>query len=220
MSFRPPDLRHLPLPIVREDPRWVVVNKPSGLLSVPAKDPSITDNVRARVAKLYPHARGPLTVHRLDMETSGALLLALDPEAHRDLSLQFQERTVSKRYIAVVEGVVTSDEGLIELPLRLDIDRRPFQIVDHQLGKYARTKWQVLQREQDCTRVLLIPQTGRTHQLRVHCAHPEGLGHPILGDRLYGNPRTANRLMLHARSLRFAHPSTGSLLGVESHEPF
>lgn len=218
--FRPPDLSHLPLPVVYEDERLVVVDKPSGLLSVPAKDPSIVDNVRARVARLYPKATGPLSVHRLDMETSGLLLLALDPAAHRDLSRQFQDRIVEKQYAAVVAGEVKEEQGLVDLPMRLDVERRPYQIVDHSDGRPARTIYRVVERGEGCTRLILEPQTGRTHQLRVHCAHPDGLGHPILGDRLYGDETSAVRLMLHARALAFEHPTTLRRMAVESPEPF
>lgn len=220
MRFRPPDLRHVPLPVVLEDDRFVVVNKPSGLLSVPAKDPSITDHVKARIEALYPSARGPLSVHRLDMETSGLIVLALDPEAHRDLSIQFQERVVEKTYVARVSGRVRENSGLIDLALRLDVERRPLQVVDPVHGKPAQTQWEVLNREETVTRVRLMPKTGRTHQLRVHCAHGGGLGHPILGDRLYGRPESATRLMLHATRLSFEHPSTHQRIEVEVPEPF
>lgn len=220
MAFRPPDLSSVPLPVILEDPRFVVVDKPAGLLSVPAKDLTITDNVRARIAARYPHARGPLSVHRLDMETSGLLLLALDPEAHRDLSTQFQERLVKKTYVALVDGAVEPDEGAIDLPLRLDPERRPLQIVDPIYGRPAKTYFRVIERRPTQTRLMLEPATGRTHQLRVHCAHPEGLGHPILGDRLYGDPGSAPRLMLHARRLVFEHPTTYQRVAVERPEPF
>ena len=219
-SFRPPDLRHKPLTAVLEDPRFVVVSKPSGLLSVPAKDPAITDHVVSRVAARYPGSSGPLSVHRLDMETSGLLVLALDPSAHRDLSIQFQERRVQKTYVALVHGRVEADAGTIELPLRLDPDRRPHQVVDARRGRAAETSWRVLARESDVTRIELKPRTGRTHQLRVHCAHTAGLGHPILGDRLYGDPSSAPRLMLHARRLVFEHPSHYRPVDVEDPEPF
>ena len=210
----------MPLPVVHEDARFVVVDKPSGLLSVPAKDPDITDNVRSRVARLFPHASGPMSVHRLDMETSGLLIVALDPEAHRDLSLQFQERRVKKVYVAVVDGAVPDGEGRIDLPHRLDPDRRPLQVVDRVHGKAAQTDWVRLEADRDRTRLELHPRTGRTHQLRVHCAHPEGLGHPILGDRLYGVAESAPRLLLHARKLAFEHPETYTPVVVEVPEPF
>lgn len=220
MSFRPPDLSHVPLPVVLEDERFVVIDKPSGLLSVPAKDPTIKDNVRARIAAQYPHASGPISVHRLDMETSGLMILALDPQAHRDLSIQFQDRVVSKTYIARLTGLVLESEGVINLPLRVDIENRPLQMVDHQFGKASMTVWKRLAHEQGTTRLQLEPKTGRTHQLRVHCAHPEGLSHPILGDRLYGSESSAPRLMLHARMLSFEHPTTYKRVTVEVPEPF
>lgn len=218
MSFRPPDLSHVPLPILLEDPRFVVVDKPSGLLSVPAKDPTVTDHVQSRVRRRYPSAEGPISVHRLDMETSGVLVCALDADAHRDLSIQFQDKVVKKRYLAEVDGVVPGDEGRIELPIRLDVDRRPYQIVDPVHGRAASTAWRVLSRRGGSTRLELTPLTGRTHQLRVHCA--SGLGCPILGDRLYGDPSTADRLRLHASWLRFEHPSTYQPVEVTAPAPF
>lgn len=206
--------------MVYEDDRFVVVDKPSGLLSVPAKDPAVTDHVRSRVARLFPRATGPMSVHRLDMETSGLLIVALDPAAHRDLSLQFQERRVDKTYVALVDGAVPDRAGRIDLPHRLDPDRRPLQVVDRVHGKAARTDWVRLGVESGSTRLELRPQTGRTHQLRIHCAHPEGLGHPILGDRLYGVAESAPRLLLHARRLAFEHPETYAPVVVEVPEPF
>ena len=220
MSYRPPDLRHVPLPIVWEDSRLVVVDKPSGLLSVPAKDPTITDNVRARIAAQYPEASGPMSVHRLDMETSGLLIVALDAAAHRDLSMQFQNRVVRKIYVARLSSPLDTQEGMINLPLRSDIERRPLQIVDTENGRPARTQWRLIKNEHHSARIELSPETGRTHQLRVHCAHPKGLNRPILGDRLYGDPKSAPRLLLHARKLSFEHPTTYARIQVEAHEPF
>lgn len=218
MGFVPPDRSDVPLPILLEDPRFVVVDKPSGLLSVPAKDPTITDNVRARIQRLYPDATGNINVHRLDMETSGVLVCARDPDAHRDLSVQFQEKVVRKSYVAIVAGLVAESEGRIELPLRLDPERRPLQIVDEAKGRPARTDWTVLERGPDWTRLELRPRTGRTHQLRVHCA--TGLGCPILGDRLYGDEASAPRLLLHAAWLRFEHPTTFRPVEVKAPLPF
>ncbi len=196
----------------------MVVDKPSGLLSVPAKDPTITDHVRARIAALYPRASGPLTVHRLDMETSGVMVLALDPEAHRHLCRQFQDREVEKTYEAVLVGEVDRESGCIDLPIRLDPDRRPLQVVDPALGRPATTAWRVIDRAPGRTRIEFFPRTGRTHQLRVHAA--EGLGCPIAGDRLYGDPSTAPRLLLHARRLRFVDPTSDEPRSVESRAPF
>lgn len=218
MTFRPPDLRDVPLPYVHVDPRFVVVDKPSGLLSVPAKDPTILDHVKARVKTDFPQATGPMSVHRLDMETSGLLLVALDPEAHRDLSLQFSERRVDKRYAALVAGGLVGERGRVDLPLRLDPDRRPLQVVDPDRGRAAVTEYAVRCRRPEATLLALRPLTGRTHQLRVHCAH--GLGCPILGDRLYGDPSSAPRLMLHAERLSFEHPTTYARVEVESPAPF
>lgn len=203
--------------MVHEDPYFVVVDKPSGLLSVPAKDPSITDHVRARVQSMYPEATGPMSVHRLDMETSGLLIVAKTPQAHRGLSIQFQNREVVKRYIAKLEGPPDQQEGVITLPIRLDVERRPYQIVDFEHGKEAITHYRVLAHLSEQT-VELTPKTGRSHQLRVHCA--QGLRQPIMGDRLYGRAHSASRLLLHAAFLRFSHPITREVLEVQSPSPF
>lgn len=203
------------LDIVHEDRFLVVVDKPSGLLSVPGRRPEHADCVAARVRARFPEATGPLTVHRLDMDTSGLIVLALDPTTHRALSRLFQEREVSKRYEAVVDGRVRPDEGTISLSLRLDLDNRPYQIVDEQRGRPALTRWRVLARGDRWTRVEFVPHTGRTHQLRVHAA--VGLGCPIRGDLLYGDPTSAPRLQLHATTLSLRHPATG--VQIEWHSP-
>jgi tRNA pseudouridine32 synthase/23S rRNA pseudouridine746 synthase len=169
---------------------------------------------------MYPRASGPLVVHRLDMDTSGLLVLGLDAGAQRALSMQFEAREVEKTYVALVEGEVRGERGRIDEPMRLDITNRPIHIVDHIHGRQAITEWRVLARETDRTRVELVPQTGRTHQLRVHCAHRRGLNHPILGDRLYGDPDSAPRLMLHARSLSFVDPDSGRRVEFEAPAPF
>ena len=203
------------LDIVHEDRFLVVVDKPSGLLSVPGRRPEHADCVAARVRARFPEATGPLTVHRLDMDTSGLIVLALDPTTHRALSRLFQEREVSKRYEAVVDGRARPDEGTISLSLRLDLDNRPYQIVDEQRGRPALTRWRVLARGDRWTRVEFVPHTGRTHQLRVHAA--VGLGCPIRGDLLYGDPTSAPRLQLHATTLSLRHPATG--VQIEWHSP-
>lgn len=166
---------------------------------------------------MFPRARGPLVVHRLDMETSGLLLVALDEDAQRDLSGQFESRVVEKRYTALVDGSLRRDSGEIDLPMRADITNRPMQIVDHVNGRPARTRWRVLSREIDRTRVEFEPVTGRSHQLRVHAAC--GLGAPIIGDSLYGG-RHAERLMLHATRLSFLLPGTRTRVEFESRTPF
>lgn len=207
-------------------PRFVVVEKPAWMLSVPGKGPDKQDCVAARIAARFPHARGPLIVHRLDMETSGLMVLGLDEEAQRDLSRQFEERVVEKQYTALLSGEATpgtrdlvgeADSGEISLPLRADIERRPIQIVDHVHGREAVTRWRVLARETDRVRVLFEPLTGRTHQLRVHAA--AGLGRPIIGDLLYGGEQ-AERLMLHASRLSFLEPGTRTRVEFESRVPF
>ncbi len=204
--------------IVHHDPGFVVVDKPSGMLAVPGK---ITgDSVIARVRALFPHATGPLMVHRLDMDTSGLMIVALEADVQRALSGQFEAREVEKRYLAVVGRLLEADEGEIRLPTRLDVERRPYQIVDPVHGKLGVTRWSVVARDpvRGVTRVRFDPVTGRTHQLRLHALH--GLGAPILGDRLYGDPSSAPRLFLHAESLSVLHPSTGQRLVFHSSPQF
>jgi tRNA pseudouridine32 synthase / 23S rRNA pseudouridine746 synthase len=217
-SFRPPSARSLGLRTVHQDAALVVIDKPNDLLSVPGRSPALFDSVLTRLRAQYPAAEGALLVHRLDLETSGLLLAALDPSTHRALQRQFLERSVLKQYVAWVEGDIEGDEGTIELPLRVDLDDRPRQIHDPVHGKPARTTWRVLERRGGRTRLALTPHTGRTHQLRVHAAHPRGLHAPIVGDRLYGHP--ALRLMLHAACLTFTHPVTLARLCLRSPPPF
>jgi tRNA pseudouridine32 synthase/23S rRNA pseudouridine746 synthase len=217
-AFSPPAVREAALSILFEDAWLVVVDKPCGLLSVPARDASVTDSVQARLRARYPHAKGPLLVHRLDLDTSGLLVAALDPRTHAALQRQFLQREVHKRYVAWVEGLVPGERGTIDFPMRVDLDDRPRQIHDPVHGKAAVTEWQVLERRGERTRVAFFPLTGRTHQLRVHAAHPLGLGAPIVGDRLYGHPDV--RLHLHAEALAFQHPETGERLSFERPAPF
>ena len=218
MKFLPPDLRHRPLSILHQEESFVVVDKLPDFLSVPGRSAGMDDCVVARVRELFPHARGSLAAHRLDMETSGLMVLGLTPEAHRHLSLQFERRRVRKSYVALVEGRVEPDSGHIELAFRVDPARRPRQILDPAHGKLGITDWEVVERGRDSTRILFTPHTGRTHQLRVHAAHPDGLGHPILGDRLYGNP--ADRLMLPSTSLAFHHPENETWQEFDMPPPF
>ncbi|WP_286270430.1 pseudouridine synthase [Thalassotalea hakodatensis] len=194
----------LSLEIVYHDQHIVVVNKPAGLLSVPGKN--IQDSVETRIKAKFPHAQGKLIVHRLDMATSGLLVLALSERAHKSIQQQFIEKRVEKRYIALVDGVIAEESGNINLPLILDINDRPRQKVCVEHGKFAKTTWHVIERFNDKTLLQLYPITGRTHQLRVHCAHPDGLNTPITGDGLYGT--LADRLHLHAETLSFNHPIT------------
>lgn len=190
------------LEVVFEDDYLAIVNKPAEFLSVPGKQ--VKDSVSARVASLYPNATGPLIVHRLDMATSGLLLIAKSIEIHKELQSQFIKRKVKKRYVALLDGLLKEDSGLIDLPLRVDLDNRPNQMVCYEHGKTAQTKWEVIERRNNQTLVYFYPITGRTHQLRVHAAHNLGLNTPIVGDDLYGTK--ANRLHLHAESITFSHP--------------
>ncbi len=206
------------LRIVMEGEGYVVVHKPAGLLSVPGKGEANQDCVPARVRRLFPQAEGPLVVHRLDMDTSGLLVVGLTAQAQRDLSGQFERRETRKRYLALLEGDVREDAGEVSLPLRPDLENRPYQIVDHAQGREAVTRYRVLSREVDRTRVEFVPVTGRTHQLRVHAA--AGLHCPIVGDVLYGRVHTEERLMLHACELEFKEPVSGQWVKVESAAPF
>jgi tRNA pseudouridine32 synthase/23S rRNA pseudouridine746 synthase len=199
------------LPTVYEDDFLVVVNKPPEFLSVPGKN--IYDSVQTRMLAKYPKATGQMTVHRLDMSTSGILVLAKTKETHKLLQGQFARRKVKKRYVAILEGVVEGDSGRIDLPLRVDLDNRPNQIICYEHGKRAVTDWKVIERMENRTRVYFYPITGRTHQLRVHAAHTRGLGCPIVGDDLYGTK--ANRLHLHAQRLEFEHPERKEQVVIE-----
>ena len=188
--------------ILFEDQWLLVLHKPEGVLSVPGKseEQSIYSLLRAR----YPEATGPLVVHRLDMATSGLLLAAKTQEVHRHLQAQFENRSIKKRYIALLDGILPEEEGVIDLPICPDYLDRPRQMVNEELGKTAITRYQVMDRKNGQTRIAFFPLTGRTHQLRVHAAHPLGLNCPIVGDELYG--RKAERLYLHAEYLEFIHP--------------
>ncbi len=208
--------------VVWRGARFVVVEKPPGMLSVPGKGPEKADCVAARVAAAFPDATGPLIVHRLDMETSGLMVLGLDPDAQRALSTQFERRQVRKKYVALVRGLLARERGVIDLPMRLDPDNRPIQVVDYERGKPALTRYTVLAYETDRTRVEFEPETGRTHQLRVHSAHKMGLNAPIIGDTLYGGGGGdgAERLMLHASELTILDPDTGGAREFRSPVPF
>ena len=196
------------LEIVYEDEYLALINKPAGFLAVPGK--SWTDSVFTRMRQRYPEATGPLVVHRLDMSTSGLMLVAKDKDTHKQLQQQFIKRSISKRYVAVLDGEVDQEEGVIDLPLRVDLEDRPRQLVCYEHGKAARTLYKVVKRAAGQTRIHFFPVTGRTHQLRVHAAHPKGLGMPIVGDDLYGT--SADRLLLHAAEISFVHPASGAVL--------
>lgn len=188
--------------VVFEDEYLAVINKPAEFLSVPGKN--VKDSVYQRVRDLYPNATGPLIVHRLDMSTSGLLLIAKSEEIYKDLQSQFIKRTIQKRYVALLEGIITNDEGFIDLPLRVDLDNRPNQLVCYEYGKPAQTKYKVIERKEGKTRIHFYPISGRTHQLRVHASHSLGLNCPIVGDDLYGTK--LDRLHLHAEEITFKHP--------------
>ena len=190
------------LPIVFEDEYLAIVNKPAEFLSVPGKN--ISDSVYERVRTLYPKATGPLIVHRLDMSTSGLMLIAKTKEVHQHLQSQFLKRTVKKRYVALLDGIIKIPSGEINLPLRVDLDDRPRQLVCNDYGKPALTHFETIDTKKRRTKVYFYPVTGRTHQLRVHAAHPLGLNTPIVGDDLYGTK--GERLHLHAESITFRHP--------------
>jgi len=197
--------------IIYEDDWLAVINKPYGLLSVPGK--RIKDSVHTRMKQLFPLATGPLVVHRLDRATSGLMIIAKDLETYIALQKQFTARTVKKRYIALLDGVVEHLKGKINLPLRVDLDNRPQQLVCYKHGKNAITEYEVIEIKEGKTLIYFYPITGRTHQLRVHSAHFLGLTRPIVGDDLYG--KSSNRLCLHAEWIEFIHPVTKSEVGFE-----
>jgi len=205
------------LTVLHVDKDLLVVDKPSGLLSVPGKRKEHADCLELRAREAHPQAR---IVHRLDMDTSGVMVLAMNPAAHRHLGLQFERRKTAKTYLADVWGHVAEDEGEIDLPLICDWPNRPKQMVSFEFGKPALTRFRVLERHEKTTRVRLFPHTGRSHQLRVHML---ALGHPILGDRFYaqGDVLAASpRLALHAESLEIHHPADGERVSFRSALPF
>ncbi len=203
------------LEFVHQEATFVVVNKPGGLLSVPGRGPDRQDCVVNRVKSIFPHCMDQPSVHRLDMDTSGLLVLALTKEAQRNLAIQFQERRVEKIYLAILDGIVEMEDGEIELAFRLDPDNRPYQVYDPVQGKVGTTRWRKLGVEGGCTRIEFIPLTGRTHQLRLHASHIQGLGCPIVGDRLYGSGTAPGQLKLHAAFLAFDHPESGKRLSFQ-----
>jgi len=216
-SYQPPP--HEGLDILYEDKYLLVVNKPAGLLSVPGRGADKQDCMISRVQATHPNA---LIVHRLDMSTSGILVLALDKETHRELSKQFQERKVSKQYIAIVKGQPKKNEGMIDKPMTCDWPNRPKQIISEKQGKQAQTRYKILEyfAQNNTSRLLLTPITGRTHQLRLHC---QFIGHPILGDQLYADSETkimAKRLLLHSTSICFKHPNNHDNLNISCPSTF
>jgi tRNA pseudouridine32 synthase/23S rRNA pseudouridine746 synthase len=247
-DFVPPDMRAVELPLLYHDPHFVIVDKPSGLLSVPGRGLAAEDCVIARIRARYPGSEGPMMVHRLDMDCSGLMLVALNAKSQRSLSMQFASRQVTKHYVALLEGPLDGTEGEIELAFRLDPADRPRQIYDPERGKLGISRWRRIAIEtgpdgKARTRVHFEPITGRTHQLRLHASHPDGLGLPIVGDRLYGcaergfgrtegrakdgNLRFGDpaatapeRLMLHACLLTFRHPDSGEQMRFDAPAPF
>lgn len=212
-GYYPPDT---PLDILHEDHEILVANKPAGLLSVPGKGPELADCLIARLEAAYPQV---LLVHRLDRDTSGVMVFGLTPHAQRHLGLQFEKRQTKKTYLARVSGRLEPKTGTVDLPLIVDWPNRPLQKVDHETGKPAVTDWRVMKASDEESRVKLYPQTGRSHQLRVHML---ALGHPILGDPLYA-PETADqypRMMLHAEELRLRHPDGGEGMKFRVAAPF
>ncbi|EDP69841.1 putative ribosomal large chain pseudouridine synthase A [Flavobacteriales bacterium ALC-1] len=204
------------LEIIYEDDFLVVLNKPHEFLSVPGK--TIKDSVLTRMQNYLPDATGPLLLHRLDMSTSGLLLVAKNERTHKNLQKQFIKRIVKKRYVALLNGKLEPSEGTIDLPLRVDLNNRPRQLVCDEHGKLAKTKYEVIEIKNNKTRIHFYPITGRTHQLRVHAAHYKGLNMPIIGDDLYGT--ASNRLHLHAEMLSFEHPVKREWVSFSCKAPF
>ncbi|MDF1802395.1 RluA family pseudouridine synthase [Thalassovita sp.] len=205
-----------PLDILHQDHEIIVVNKPSGLLSVPGRGEHLADCLISRIQAIFPEA---LLVHRLDRDTSGVMVFGLTPHAQRNLSMQFEKRTTKKTYVARVHGLLEPKTGTVDLPLIVDWPNRPRQMVDHENGKPAVTDYRVLKSNAQESRVRLLPRTGRSHQLRVHML---ALGHVILGDPLYATGQAADypRLMLHSEQLRISHPDSGKGMSFRAKVPF
>lgn len=212
-AYSPPDV---PLEVLYEDHELIFVMKPHGLLSVPGKGEHLADCLISRLQGVFPEA---LLVHRLDRDTSGVMVFARTPHAQRHLGLQFEKRQAKKTYVAHVFGALGEKSGVVDLPIGVDWPNRPKQMVDYENGRAAVTEWRALRPVEGGTRVRLMPQTGRSHQLRVHMA---ALGHPILGDPFYasGAALDAPRLMLHAETLKLRHPDGGRGVQIKSKVPF
>ena len=212
-DYAPPDD---PLDVIHADHEILIVNKPSGLLSVPGKGPHLADCLIGRVQVAFPQA---LLIHRLDRDTSGVMVFALTRHAQRHIGLQFEKRMMKKTYVARVWGTLEPKKGTVDMPLIVDWENRPLQKVCHETGKSAQTDWRVLRSDARESRVRLMPKTGRRHQLRVHML---SLGHPILGDPFYaqGEARQYERLMLHSEELRLRHPDGGEGVKFRAKAPF
>jgi tRNA pseudouridine32 synthase/23S rRNA pseudouridine746 synthase len=202
--------------VIFEDEDIIVVNKPAEFLSVPGIN--VQDSVQTRILARNPEISGPVIIHRLDMSTSGILVIAKNKDAHQFIQDQFIQHTVQKRYTALLDGEINQREGIIDLPLRVDLEDRPRQVVCYEYGKPAQTQFNVITVENGKTRIHYFPLTGRTHQLRVHSAHSKGLNTPIVGDDLYG--KRADRLHLHAGYIQFVHPTTKQIIEFEVADPF
>ena len=211
------------IPLLARGYGWAVIEKPAGMRSVPGRGPDARDSIQSRIPQTFPWADGGIMPHRLDIETSGLMVVAMTKRVLRGLSRQFQQRKIGKSYEAILDGTLEEEKGVVDLPLRVDWDHRPRQIVCHREGRSARTLWRVISRHEGTTRVEFRPETGRTHQLRVHAATPSdqgGIGAPILGDTLYGDPESADRMHLHASRLSFFDPSLGRPMRFRSRPPF
>lgn len=205
-----------PLKILYEDAYIIAIDKPINYLSISGKETNVS--VQSYLTHQFPNEKNLLLVHRLDMATSGVLLISKNNEIHKALQNQFITKTIKKRYVAILNGAISQNSGAINLPIRVDLEDRPKQMVCHSFGKTAVTKWKVIEKKQGTTRVYFYPITGRTHQLRIHAAHYKGLNTPILGDVLYGSAN--ERLFLHAESLQFVHPVTGKEMHITAEVPF
>jgi tRNA pseudouridine32 synthase/23S rRNA pseudouridine746 synthase len=213
----PPEYLPHEVPVLYHDDYFAVLDKPSGLLSVKGIGPKKLDCLAVRVASAIEGAR---IVHRLDMDTSGVIIMARDADTHRELSRQFQDREVEKIYLAEVGGLLVEENGVIDIPIRKDMEHPPKQCVDFERGKSSQTHWTVLQRNENSTSLEVRPITGRSHQLRIHLRE---IGHPILGDDLYAPPKLvsmAPRLMLHAHALTITHPANGERISFTASCPF
>lgn len=208
------------LEIIHQDDSIIIVNKPGGLLAVPGRGPDKQDCVVARVRALIPSMMEQPAVHRLDMQTAGLMVLAIDSDTHKALGKQFQSRQVVKKYEAIVSGRIDEPSGSIRLPFRLDPDNRPYQIYDPINGRDSVTLWKRLSNHELGTRIEFTPLTGRTHQLRVHSAHLLGLAAPIVGDALYGSGKAGDQMFLHATYLSFNHPEDHRIVEFCSPTPF
>jgi tRNA pseudouridine32 synthase/23S rRNA pseudouridine746 synthase len=215
-----PEIKFMPFNnewILFEDDELIVVNKPTGLLSVPGRNADPLASLIGQVNLYCPQA---LIVHRLDMDTSGIMVLAKGKETHKKLSRQFQDRLTNKSYQAICSGIASQKNGSINLPMRCDWENRPLQRIDFRLGKHAKTNWEIISQQHNCFNILLHPITGRSHQLRLHM---QQMGHPILGDNLYSDrifTKKVNRLHLHSSKLSFTHPATQEMITIENTADF